>query len=323
MPFGLWTPLDWSVTEAPAAGAAKALGPSQELLRAKAEARKLRSETLSQQLSKGPSLVSTRHHSSTDSRWHQSSTSLGDALTSVEMPSLSVEWSCESRESVPREELFLEHSETVLGHWKKQNLPRLWVDGWLGGDLSELSKLDSDATSTSLLEQLDLDAEAKKFLGARSKKKTSKTSKTFFDLHLRFSVSDAVQLIAGGTVIGAVAEEPCSAKRKRLFGAGHAAKAEEFGGTRHLQVGKRRDIHFSRRVGPFSACSGAIWRPASASGSLRTRCGRSTSRWRSGGPWRYGEIRPDTAPRSRLTPSLDLTYALTSPVESFTHLEMP
>ena len=212
MPFGLWTPLDWSVTEAPAAGAAKALGPSQELLRAKAEARKLRSERVdSQQLSKGPSLVSTRHHSSTDSRWHQSSTSLGDALTSVEMPSLSVEWSCESRESVPREELFLEHSETVLGHWKKQNLPRLWVDGWLGGDLSELSKLDSDATSTSLLEQLDLDAEAKKFLGAQS------SSNEDFDRRMRFSVSDAVQLIAGGTVIGAVAEEPCSAKRKEAL----------------------------------------------------------------------------------------------------------
>ena len=231
MPFGLWTPLDWSVTEAPAAGAAKALGPSEELLRAKAEARKLRSEIVSQQLSKGPSLVSTRHHSSTDSRWHQSSTSLGDALTSMEMPSLSVEWSCESRESVPREELFLEHSETVLGHWKKQNLPRLWVDGWLGADLSELSKLDSDATSSTLLEQLDLDAEAKKFLGARSiSDEDFEDFDRSFDRRMRFSVSDAVQLIAGGTVIGAVAEEPCSSAKRGSSGQDMLRKLKNSGG---------------------------------------------------------------------------------------------
>ncbi|CAK9056254.1 unnamed protein product [Durusdinium trenchii] len=98
MPFGAWTEADWRLRDAAVAAAEKAActagpyllqdeasTPSHVLLEAKAEARRLRS-TVS--LSK-PNLVKTLSRGSMSSthwssRWHNSSTSIGEFQTSVD-----------------------------------------------------------------------------------------------------------------------------------------------------------------------------------------------------------------------------------------------
>ncbi|CAL1152833.1 unnamed protein product [Cladocopium goreaui] len=176
--------------------------PSDVLLQAKAEARRMRS-TIS--LSKaslpgkalsrgGPSLGST-HFSS---RMHNSSTSIGELQESVDtVQTLVSPFSSVDDDS----ELLLEHSEMILQHWKKEGQPKLWlVDKILGSPKSDASLtfdagVDHTLTSASMvLFKVENDA-----YGTGAPKHEEEEEK--------FTVGDAVQLIAGGTVIGAVAED--------------------------------------------------------------------------------------------------------------------
>eukprot|EP00435_Cladocopium_sp_Y103_P019087 s843_g4.t1 len=204
MPFGAWTEEDWRLRDRRQPGPYlihdEASTPSDVLLQAKAEARRMRSTVSLSKASLpgkalsrgGPSLGST-HFSS---RMHNSSTSIGEVQDSVDtVQTLVSPFSSVDDDS----ELLLEHSEMILQHWKKEGQPKLWlVDKILGSPKSDASLLTFDdgmdhaVTSASMvLFKVENDV-----LGTGAKEEEQK-----------FTVSDAVQLIAGGTVIGAVAED--------------------------------------------------------------------------------------------------------------------
>eukprot|EP00434_Breviolum_minutum_P010599 symbB.v1.2.009349.t1/scaffold561.1/size520142/17 len=206
MPFGAWTEEDWrlknprTLVEGPYLIHDEASTPSNVLLQAKAEARRLRSKiSLSKAslqgkaLSRGgPSLGST-HFSS---RLNHSSTSIGELQDSVDTVQTLVSpfSSCDDDS-----ELLLERSEMILQRWKKEGRPKLWLaDKILTSPRSDASTLTFDEgvdhalTSASMvLQKVEDDS-----YGIAAEQEESK-----------FTVTDAVQLIAGGTVIGAVAED--------------------------------------------------------------------------------------------------------------------
>lgn len=206
MPFGAWTEEDWRLRDRRQPGPYlihdEASTPSDVLLQAKAEARRMRSTVSLSKASLpgkalsrgGPSLGST-HFSS---RMHNSSTSIGELQDSVDTSvNLVSPFSSVDDDS----ELLLEHSEMILQHWKKEGQPKLWlVDKILGSPKSDASLtfdgagVDHTLTSASMvLFKVENDIYG---TGAPKEEEEQK-----------FTVGDAVQLIAGGTVIGAVAED--------------------------------------------------------------------------------------------------------------------
>lgn len=225
MPFGAWTEEDWRLknprlVEGPYLIHDEASTPSNILLQAKAEARRMRSKiSLSKAslqgkaLSRGgPSLGST-HFSS---RLNHSSTSIGELQDSVDTVQTLVSpfSSCDDDS-----ELLLEHSEMILQRWKKEGRPKLWLaDKILTSPRSDASTLtfdegvDHSLTSASMvLQKVEDDS-----YGIAEQEES------------KFTVTDAVQLIAGGTVIGAVAEDMLRKLKNQNTGGGRSVLSKSY-----------------------------------------------------------------------------------------------
>ncbi|CAJ1361040.1 unnamed protein product [Effrenium voratum] len=210
MPFGAWTETDWRIQSQRLSGQYlrqdDVATPSDVLLRAKAEARRLRSAVslskgslTGKVLARGGRSLASTHFSS---HIRNSSTSIGELQSSVDTVGAlaSPLNSCFDSD----DNVLIRHSEITLQNWKKEGRTAFWLAGerslYAGGPGGEFSFDDGvdhmTTTASMVLQRVENDDYS-----------IAGITKESEDTDRRFSVSDAVQLISGGTVIGAVAED--------------------------------------------------------------------------------------------------------------------